>query len=94
VSGRPVVTLYGRDGCHLCDEARAEILALRAELPPFDLDEVDIESDDGLHAALLERIPVVEVDGALVCELGLDRSALARAVAGASPDRARIPWGR
>ena len=63
------VTLYVRPGCHLCDQARDEILALRAELAPFELREVDIESDEVLHARYLERIPVVEVDGAVVSEL-------------------------
>ena len=52
------VTLFGRDGCHLCDDAR---VVLEAVGEPFD--EVDIETDDGLHRRLLERIPVVAVDG-------------------------------
>ena len=52
------VTLYGRDGCHLCDDARA---VLERVGEPFD--EVDIETDDALHRRLLERIPVVSVDG-------------------------------
>lgn len=70
------VTLYVRPGCHLCDEAREEILALRAELAPFELREVDIESDEALHARYLERIPVVEVDGAVVSELVPERERL------------------
>ena len=67
----PVVTLYTRPGCHLCDEARREILALGAGAA-IELREVDIDSDDGLLAAYLERIPVVEVDGRIVSELALD----------------------
>jgi hypothetical protein len=67
-----VVTLYTRPGCHLCDEAKGAILALRADLGPFELREVDIDSDDTLHARYLERIPVVEVDGAVVSELALE----------------------
>jgi glutaredoxin len=66
-----VVTLYTRPGCHLCDEAREAILGLRAELPPFELGEVDIEQDNDLLARYLERIPVVAVDGEVVCELEL-----------------------
>jgi hypothetical protein len=66
-----VITLYTRPGCHLCDEAREAILALREELPPFELSEVDIEQDDGLLASYLERIPVVAVDGEVVSELEL-----------------------
>ena len=70
------VTLYTRPGCHLCDEAREAILRLREELPPFELREVDIEHDDGLLARYLERIPVVAVDGEVVCELELELDSL------------------
>jgi hypothetical protein len=73
---RPTVVLYSRPGCHLCEEALGEIVALRSEGYRYDLIEVDIESDDGLLRRLLERIPVVEVDGVVVCELTLDRAAL------------------
>jgi hypothetical protein len=58
------VVLYGRPGCHLCDDARAVLVRLRAETGgAFELDEVDIEGDDALHARFLERIPVVSLDG-------------------------------
>jgi hypothetical protein len=67
-----VVTLYTRAGCHLCEEAREVIMGLRDELSPFELREVDIEQDDELLASYLERIPVVAVDGEVVCELELD----------------------
>jgi hypothetical protein len=70
------VTLYTRPGCHLCDEARDAIIRLRSELPPFELREVDIDTDDVLHSRYLERIPVVEVDGAVVSELAFDSSRL------------------
>ena len=59
-------------------------MALRAGLPPFQLREVDIESDPAIHAAYLERIPVVEVAGQVVSELGLEPAALERALADAS----------
>jgi glutaredoxin len=71
----PVVTLYGRDGCHLCDEARAAIVGLAADLDGVELREIDIEADDRLLAAYLERIPVVELDGREVSELAFDRDA-------------------
>jgi hypothetical protein len=70
------VILYTRPGCHLCDEARDAIGRLRAELPPFELREVDIACDDALHSRFLERIPVVEVDGAVVSELVFEPSRL------------------
>jgi hypothetical protein len=67
-----LVTLYTRSGCHLCDEAREAILGLREELPPFEMSEVDIDTDPVLHARYLERIPVVEVDGVEISELAFD----------------------
>jgi len=68
----PLVRLYARPDCHLCDEARAQLESLRAEGLAFELEEVDIDSDDELHRRFLERIPVVELDGEIVSELWLD----------------------
>jgi glutaredoxin len=69
---RPRVTLYARRDCHLCDEARAGLESLRADGIGFEIEEIDIESDDELHARFLERIPVIELDGEIVGELWLD----------------------
>ena len=71
-----VVTVYSRPGCHLCDEAIEEIVAIHGEGREFELHEVDIESNELLLRRHLERIPVVEVDGVEVSELILDREAL------------------
>ena len=75
------VTLYGRPGCHLCDDARAALERVRAEAP-FALVEVDIESDPALLSAYLERIPVVALDGHHLYDFHVDetdlRSRLAR----------------
>ncbi len=69
------VVLYSRPGCHLCEEAREQLLEIGRE-GGFELHEIDIESDQMLHRELLELIPVVEVDGARVSELTLDRDAV------------------
>jgi len=66
------VVVYSRPGCHLCEEAIAQIIALHEEGYRFGLHEVDIESNDLLLRRYLERIPVVEVDGVEVSELILD----------------------
>ena len=73
------VTLYGRPGCHLCDDARAALERVRAT-HPFQLEEVDIESDDALLARYLERIPVVALDGEELFDLFVDEEALARTI--------------
>ena len=64
----PDLVLYGRAGCHLCEEAAAAtrlVLADRATrgLPVPRLVEVDIEADADLHREFFERIPVVELGG-------------------------------
>jgi glutaredoxin len=71
------VTLYGRAGCHLCDDARAALERVRAT-DPFRLEEVDIEADEALFARYLERIPVVALDGEELFELFVDEQALRR----------------
>jgi glutaredoxin len=70
------VVVYARPGCHLCEEALAAIVALHADGYRFELREVDIESDELLLRRMLERIPVVEVDGEVVSELMLDDASL------------------
>jgi glutaredoxin len=65
------LVLYSRPGCHLCDDARAVIERVGA---PFE--EIDITTDDALHAAYLERIPVVVLDGAELFEYFVDEGAL------------------
>jgi glutaredoxin len=65
--------LYGRPGCHLCDDARAVLEGVGA---PFE--EIDITTDDALHAAYLERIPVVMLDGEVRFEYFVDEAALRR----------------
>jgi len=76
----PVVTLYGRPGCHLCDDARAALVPLAAELR-FALEEVDIEGDDDLHRRYLERIPVVALDGEELFDFFVDEGILRRSIA-------------
>ena len=80
-----IVRLYGRPDCHLCDEARRELLALRGDGLDFELEEVDIETDERLHRRHLERIPVIEVDGEVVSELHLDLDGLRSRLGTLSP---------
>ena len=56
------VTLYGREGCHLCEEARAVVAAVCAELGE-EYAEVDIDADRVLQDRFGEEVPVTFVDG-------------------------------
>ncbi|HEU4511565.1 MAG TPA: glutaredoxin family protein [Nocardioidaceae bacterium] len=58
----PRVVLYGKPGCHLCDDAREIIAAVCAELGES-YDEVDITSSEALMREYGEQIPVTFVDG-------------------------------
>lgn len=69
------VTLYGKPGCHLCDDARAVVAAVRAERP-FELREVDVTLDARLHARYGERIPVLAIGDEEVFDYVVDPGAL------------------
>jgi hypothetical protein len=61
------LTLIGKPGCHLCDDAREVIRSVIAELPAdapaVTVDERDILQEPDLHEKYVEEIPVVLVDG-------------------------------
>ena len=78
-----IVTLYSRPDCHLCDEAREQLQGF----DEIELRELDIDADQELLRAYLERIPVVEVDGRIVSELVFDRDAFTEAL------HTVRPWG-
>ncbi len=62
----PRVTLYGRPGCHLCDDARAVIERVCADLGEAYV-EVDVDTDpavtEELRHRLTDEVPVTFVDG-------------------------------
>ena len=74
------VTLYGRPGCHLCDDAREALVRIAGD-HPFRLVEVDIERDRDLLKRYLERIPVVALDGEELSDHFVDEEALVRRLA-------------
>ena len=78
------VTLYGRPGCHLCDDVREVLERVRSEVP-FELVERDIEKDDDLLRRYLERIPVVAVDGRELFDYFIDERAFRAALSSPAP---------
>jgi len=67
-----------RDGCGLCDEMLAELQALgrRQALPPIDV--VDVDSDPELRRRYGLNVPVLLLDGSVVCRHRLDAEELQR----------------
>ena len=57
------VTLIGKPGCHLCDDAREVVARVTAELGES-YEERSILDDPALHDRYWEQIPVTLVDGA------------------------------
>ena len=70
------LVLYGRPGCHLCDDARRVLERIGH---PFE--EVDIEADDELLVRYLERIPVIALDGDELYDFFVDEADLRERVA-------------
>jgi len=65
------LTLYVRDGCHLCEQFLLELsLDLGPRLEELALVEVDRDAELATRFGL--RVPVFAVDGAVVCEGAYD----------------------
>ena len=82
------VTVYSKPDCHLCAEAMTALRGLQAELS-FALEERDITTDDALHRAYFERIPVVALDGDELFEYFVDEAVLRARLGGAIPGAGR-----
>ncbi|MCI0333240.1 MAG: glutaredoxin family protein [Planctomycetes bacterium] len=54
----PIVVLYTRNGCHLCDNAE-QVLLQHGLQPTL----VDIDADPALKTRFDACVPVVEIDG-------------------------------
>jgi glutaredoxin len=56
------VTLYTKPGCHLCEQALADLARLRRRFP-HELRLVDITTEPELMRDYGERIPVLSING-------------------------------
>ncbi len=69
------VIVYGREGCHLCEDLEADLERLAGE-HGFSIITRDVDRDPAWRARHGDRVPVVEVDGEVVCEYFLDPATL------------------
>ena len=74
------VRLYSKPGCHLCDDARAIVERVCADLGTS-YDEVDITTSPELMNAYADQIPVTFVDGRQHDFWRVDETRLRRALA-------------
>jgi glutaredoxin len=73
----PRVTLYGKPGCHLCEQARKVVRGVQDQRW-FELEEVDVSVDAALNRRYGERIPVLALEGEELFEYFVDGDALRR----------------
>lgn len=59
---KPLVTLYTRQGCCLCDDAKA-VLAQARRHAEFDYEELDIDADPELRRLYNDEVPVIAING-------------------------------
>jgi hypothetical protein len=82
------LTLLGKPGCHLCDDARDVIRSVVAELPPgspqVSLSERSILDDAQLLERYADEIPVVLIDGRMHTYWRVDPTRLRTALLEAS----------
>ena len=57
-----IVTIYGRTGCHLCEDALKVLESLKDELN-FEIQEILIDGNEELQSLYGEQIPVTHIDG-------------------------------
>ena len=69
------VVLYTREGCSLCEKAKAIILAAREEIA-FEFREIDIGWAGELYEDHKHDIPVIEIDGKRAFKHRVDPAAL------------------
>lgn len=71
------ITLYTREGCHLCEEAKNQILPLVSEFKAK-LREVDIDDNPILHDMYTNDVPVIFLGSKMVAQHRLDPGQLRR----------------
>ena len=57
------LTLIGKPGCHLCDDAREVITGVVSDFAGVSFDELSILDDRELYAKYMDEIPVLLLNG-------------------------------
>jgi len=71
----PVLTLYHRKGCHLCEDMHDVLVSLQQEMH-FSLHKVDIDQNAALRDRYHSDVPVLACEDQIVCKHFLDVPAL------------------
>ncbi len=76
MTGEFLLTVYGREDCHLCHDMIAALAALQPEYR-FALEVVDVDEDETLERQYGHLVPVLAGKGEEICHYHLDPGALA-----------------
>lgn len=79
---RPIVTLYTRAGCCLCDTAKAVVADARKRAD-FDYEEFDIDADPELLRVYNDEVPVVAINRTPVFRYAVDPGEFLRRISNA-----------
>src|ERR1700721_844413 len=85
------VTMYTRESCHLCDEAKAARAPLLLEFGAK-LREVDIDDDPVLFERYTDDVPVIFIGGQLFAQHRIDLALLGRGVEGVKSVKQGGEW--
>jgi hypothetical protein len=70
------LVVLSREGCHLCDQMLQELAALEGRIPAISL--VDVDSDTELARQYGLKVPVLLLDGSVICHYTLNSNELLR----------------
>lgn len=70
-----VLTVFGREDCHLCHEMIAALQTIQSSYS-FGLELVDVDHETNLEEKYGHLVPVLSANGEEICHYFLDRIAL------------------
>jgi len=75
----PALTLYLREGCHLCEDMHDTLHSLQQEMQ-FSLQKINIDQDTSLRDRFNADVPVLALQDQIICKHFLVMPALERAL--------------
>lgn len=74
------LTLFTREGCHLCEDLMQDLRAFD-EFKSLDIELVDIDNDPSLQQKYTADVPVLAMGSEIICKHFLNPMALREAIA-------------
>ena len=74
----PGLVVVSREGCHLCDDMLHALAELARSRPLPEISVVDVDGDPGLVRRYGLKVPVLLLDGSVICHYTLNSNELLR----------------